>query len=184
LISQGARRLRQLGHTHAALINRPAELLDRGYGPAVRALEAFEQARADLGMTGPAVCCDDQPDAARQCVNQIFAADPRLTAVLTINELALPGVLFALRERGLDVPADVSVLAVAAERIAATVHPQVSAADVPAEQMGRHAVETLLRLVSNPAEPLAHILLSPSLVDRGSVAAAPAAAAQDLAGTA
>jgi DNA-binding LacI/PurR family transcriptional regulator len=183
LVEQGAQRLRQLGHTHVALVNRPRELLDRGYGPAVRALEAFEQARADLGMTGAAVCCDDLPAAARQCVDAIFAADPRLTAILTINERALSGILLAIRERGLRVPEDVSVLAVAAERVAATVHPQVSAADVPAEQMGRHAVEILLRLIANPAEPLTRILLSPPFVDRGSMAA-PAAAAQDLAGTA
>ena len=75
-----------------------------------------------------------------------------------------------LRERNLRVPADISVLAVAAERIAGAVHPPVTAADVPAEQMGRHAVEMLLRRVANPGEPVAHILLSSSFVDRGSVA--------------
>ena len=67
LVSQGARRLHQLGHRHVALINRSSELLDRGYGPAVRALKAFEGARAELGLTGPAMCCDDSPSAARQC---------------------------------------------------------------------------------------------------------------------
>jgi DNA-binding LacI/PurR family transcriptional regulator len=80
-------------------------------------------------------------------------------------------VLFALRERGLSVPADVSVLAVASSRLATTVQPQVSAADVPAEEMGRHAVDTLLRLLASPSAPLAHILLSPPFVDRGSAAA-------------
>jgi len=65
------------------------------------------------------------------------------------------------------------VLAVASARVATSVYPQVSAADVPAEQMGRHAVETLLRLIADPAGPLAHILLSPPFEDRGSVAAPP-----------
>jgi DNA-binding LacI/PurR family transcriptional regulator len=179
LISQGASRLHQLGHRHVALINRPRELLDRGYGPAMRALAAFERARAELGMTGPAVCCDDIPAAARTCVDQIYAADPRLTAILTINEQALSGILLALREHALRVPDDVSVLAVAADRVATTVHPQVSAADVPAEEMGRHAVDTLLRLIANPAGQLAQILLSPPFADRGSVAA-PAAGTQEF----
>ena len=174
LISQGTRRLYQLGHRRVAFINRPADLLGRGYGPAVRALAAFENARTELGVSGPALCCDDLPAGGRQCVEQLYAAEPRITAILTINEQALAGVMFGLRERGLLVPEDVSVLAVAAEQVAAAVHPQVSAADVPAEQMGRHAVDTLLRLIADPSGPLTHILLSPSFTDRGSVAVAAA----------
>jgi DNA-binding LacI/PurR family transcriptional regulator len=173
LVTEGMRRLHAVGHRHVALLNRPQELLDRSYGPAVRALDAFERARTELGMAGPALCCDDAPAAARWCVDQIYAGDPPVTAILTINEQALSGVLFGLRERGCQVPGDVSVLAVASARVATSVYPQVSAADVPAEQMGRHAVETLLRLIADPGGPLAHILLSPPFEDRGSVAAPP-----------
>ena len=173
LVTEGMRRLHAAGHRHVALLNRPQELLDRGYGPAVRALDAFERGRTELGMAGPASCCDDAPAAARWCVDQVCTDDPQVTAILTINEQALSGVLFALRERGWQVPGDVSVLAVASARVATSVNPQVSAADVPAEQMGRHAVETLLRLIADPARPLAHILLSPPFEDRGSVAAPP-----------
>jgi DNA-binding LacI/PurR family transcriptional regulator len=173
LVTEGMRRLHTLGHRHVALVNRPRELLDRGYGPAVRARDAFEKARAELRMAGPASCCDDAPAAAHRCVDQIYADDPQLTAILTINEQALSGVLFALRERGWLVPGDVSVLAVASARVATSVYPQVSAADVPADQMGRQAVETLLRLIADPAGPLAHILLSPPFEDRGSVAVPP-----------
>jgi DNA-binding LacI/PurR family transcriptional regulator len=171
LVTEGMRRLHALGHRHVALVNRPRELLDRGYGPAVRALDAFEKARAELGMAGPALCCDDAQAAAHWCVDQIYTDDPQVTAILTINEQALGGVLFALRERGWLVPDDVSVLAVASARVATSVYPQVSAAEVPAEQMGRHAVETLLRLIADPSGPLAHILLSPAFEDRGSIAA-------------
>jgi DNA-binding LacI/PurR family transcriptional regulator len=173
LVTEGMRRLHAAGHRHVALLNRPQELLDRGYGPAVRALDAFERARTELGMAGPASCCDDAPAAARWCIDQIYADNPQVTAILTINEQALSGVLFALRERGWHVPGNVSVLAVASARVATSVYPQVTAADVPAEQMGRHAVETLLRLIADPAGPLAHILLSPPFEDRGSVAAPP-----------
>jgi DNA-binding LacI/PurR family transcriptional regulator len=173
LVTEGMRRLHAAGHRHVALLNRPQELLDRGYGPAVRALDAFERARTELGMAGLASCCDDAPAAARWCIDQIYADNPQVTAILTINEQALSGVLFALRERGWHVPGDVSVLAVASVRVATSVYPQVTAADVPAEQMGRHAVETLLRLIADPAGPPAHILLSPPFEDRGSVAAPP-----------
>jgi len=171
LIADGVRRLHALGHRRIAFINRPRELLDREYGPAIRAHEGFQAASAELGITGASLCCDDLPAAARLCVERLYAAGPGPTAILTINEQALTGVFFGLRERGLSVPADVSVLAVASARAATTVQPQVSAADVPAEEMGRHAVETLLRLLADPSAPLAHILLSPPFEDRGSVAA-------------
>jgi len=171
LVAEGARQLYALGHRQVALINRPQELFDRGYGPAIRAHQGFQQACAELGMTGPALCCDDLPAAAHGCAEKIYATAPEVTAILTINEQVLSGLLFALHERGRSVPAEVSVLAVASCRIATTVQPQVSAADVPAEEMGRHAVETLLQLIATPSAPLAHILLSPPFEDRGSVAA-------------
>lgn len=170
VIAEGVRRLRALGHQRMALINRPQELLDREYGPAVRAREGFQRASAELGVAGASLCCDDRAAAARLCVERLYAAGPGPTAILTINEQALAGLLFGLRERGLSVPADVSVLAVASARAAAAVQPQVSSADVPAEEMGRHAVETLLRLLADPAAPLAHILLAPPFDDRGSTA--------------
>ena len=133
LIAEGVRRLHALGHRRVALINRPQELFDRGYGPAIRAQDGFRTACAELGVTGPALCCDDLPSAARPCVDLIFAGEP-VTAILTINEEALSGVLFALDELGLQVPDDISVLAVASSRVATAVHPQVSAAEVPASR--------------------------------------------------
>jgi DNA-binding LacI/PurR family transcriptional regulator len=176
LIAEGVRRLHALGHQRVALVSRPRELLDRGYGPAVRADEGFRHAVTHLAMTGDSVCCDDHPDAGRQCVAGLYESAPGPTGILTINEQALSGLLFGLRERGLSVPADVSVLAVASSRVAAAVRPQVTAADVPAEEMGRHAVQALLRQLADPSAPLTHILLSPPFVDRGSATAAPPSA--------
>jgi DNA-binding LacI/PurR family transcriptional regulator len=170
LVTKAVQRLHALGHQHVAFINRPQELLDQEYGPAVRALSAFFTAQAKLGGHGPARCCDDNPTAAPQCIDAIFDADPLVTAIITINEPALGGVMSRLRQRGCRIPADMSVLAVASDRIATQVQPQVTAADVPAEEMGRHAVDALLERIADPGASLAHVLLAPSFVDRGSLA--------------
>jgi DNA-binding LacI/PurR family transcriptional regulator len=170
LIADGARQLHALGHRHVALINRSQDLFDRRYGPAIRAHEGFMTATAELGMSGLSLCCDDLPAAAHCCVGQILSADPGVTAILTINDQALGGVLAALREHGLSVPADMSVLAIASSRVASTVNPPVTAADMPAEEMGRHAVEMLLRLLASPSAPLARVLLSTPFTERGSIA--------------
>jgi len=171
LVVEGVQRLHALGHRQVALINRSQELFDRGYGPAVRAHEGFQTAVADLAISGLSLRCDEVPAAAHRCVAHLLSADPEVTAILTINERALGSMLAAVRGHGLSVPADMSVLAIASSRVASTVQPPVSAADVPAEEMGRHAVEMLLRLLSSPAAPPARVLLSTPFTDRGSTAA-------------
>ena len=67
-------------------------------------------------------------------------------------------------------PDDISVLAVASSRVATAVHPRSARRRCPPSEMGRQAVETLLRLLASASAPLAHILLSPPFEDRGSVA--------------
>lgn len=170
LIADGTRQLHALGHRRVALINRSQELYDRGYGPAIRAQEGFLTATEELAMHGLSLCCDELPAAAHRCVEHILSADPVVTAILTINEQALGGVLAALRGHGLSVPAGMSILAVASSRVASTAHPPISAADVPADEMGRQAVEMLLRLLASPSAPLARVLLSTPFTDRGSTA--------------
>jgi DNA-binding LacI/PurR family transcriptional regulator len=171
LVTRGVEKLHALGHRDIALVNRPQELLDREYGPAFRAAEAFDKAVVELELDGVAWCCDDDDEAAPACVDSIFAAAPAVTAILTINERSLTGVVTALLERGRRVPQDVSVLAIASARNATSLRPMVSAAEVPTEQMGRNAVEALLRRLADPDGEFAHVLLSPPFVDRESLAA-------------
>ena len=94
-------------------------------------------------------------------------------AILTINERSLAGVVAALRARGLRIPEDISVLAVTSTRNATVINPQISAADVPAAEMGRAAVAAVLKRMTPTEEPLPNLLLAPPFVDRHSVAAPP-----------
>lgn len=125
------------------------------------------------GADGPVGAGDSEPAAGTRCIATAessspagpFTADPLPLACLPGYEQALSGLLFALREHGLSVPADVSVLAAASSWSATTMQPQISAADVLAEEMGRHAVEMLLRLLGDPSAPAQHILLRPPFED-------------------
>jgi DNA-binding LacI/PurR family transcriptional regulator len=174
LVAESMRQLHSLGHRHIAFINRPQEMLDQEYGPALRSLEAFENATARLGVDGIARCCEDSASGAYRVIDDILGAEPAVTAVVTINEQALGGVMEALQRHGRRVPQDVSVMAVASARVATQAQPPATAADVPAEQMSQQAVDALLRRIADPDTPLEHLLLSPSFVDRGSVAPAKA----------
>ncbi|NJA57420.1 LacI family transcriptional regulator [Streptomyces sp. NEAU-H3] len=177
LVTEAVTRLAALGHERIALINRPQRLLDREYGPAFRALDAFEKAVVAHDLRGTAVCAEDEEEPGAEVTRRLLGAlvSPP-TAIVTVNERALDGVVAALRSARVVVPRDLSLLAVTSEEHARAHEPQIGGADVPTTEMGRNAVEALLRRVTHPEEPLAHVLLSPPFLPRGTEGPAPASA--------
>lgn len=160
--------LADLGHRHIALINRSAELVASGYGPGQRAREGFAAATARRGVEGFELCCADHAQAGDACVEEILRTHPEVTAAATINEAALPGVQRALERAGLDIPARFSIAGVAARHWAEQFHPQLTAADVPAAEMGAIAVQFLIERIAEPAAPPKQELLTPSISLRSS----------------
>ncbi|MER6384788.1 LacI family DNA-binding transcriptional regulator [Streptomyces sp. NPDC001250] len=173
LVRHCVRHLADLGHRRVALVTRSPELVAAGYGPAHRAREGFEKALAERGIDGVEVPCGDDARSGRECVSALLESHPDLTAVTTINEAALPGVQRALADAGLEVPYDFSLTAVAGRTWAEDFHPPLTAADVPALEMGEKAVSLLVERITTPDGPPRHILLAPSISLRSSTAAAP-----------
>jgi DNA-binding LacI/PurR family transcriptional regulator len=171
LISRCVRHLADLGHQDVVLVNRSAELVAAGYGPAVRAMSGFLETTAQCGMTGHTVCCADDPAAGLACFDRIRERWPEVTAVVTINEAALPGVQRALERAKLDVPRDFSLTGVIADRLAEDFHPPLTAANVPAGEMAGLAVELLLEQIADPAATPRHALLQPPISLRSSTGA-------------
>jgi DNA-binding LacI/PurR family transcriptional regulator len=71
------------------------------------------------------------------------------------------------------VPRDFSVAGVALPHWAQMVTPQLTAADVPAAELGRLAVDLLVARLADPAGPSGHHLLTPPVSLRGSTGPAP-----------
>ncbi|MER6832054.1 LacI family DNA-binding transcriptional regulator [Streptosporangium sp. NPDC000563] len=173
LISRCVQHLADLGHRHIALVNRSAELVAAGYGPGHRAQAGFARTIAERGLTGVELCCADDASAGHTCVERLLADHPEVTALATINEAALPGVYRALRHAGLEIPRDFSVTGVAAQHWAENLHPPLTAADVPADQLGAHAVDLLIQRIANSETPVRHLLLAPPISLRFTTAPAP-----------
>lgn len=174
LIRHTVRHLADLGHRRIALVNRSPELVAAGYGPALRAREGFTSAVADFGVSGVEVTCGDSVAAGQATIEELLRAHRDLTAVTTVNEAALPGIQRALDDAGLAVPRDFSVTGVAARLWAEDFRPPLTAADVPALEMGREALALLVERIAAPGTRPRHILLSPSVLLRSSTGAAPA----------
>ncbi|MFE2427907.1 LacI family DNA-binding transcriptional regulator [Streptomyces sp. NPDC059373] len=162
------RHLADLGHRRIAFVNRSEALFRSGYGPAHHGLEGFTEGMAELGLTGMAYLCDDDPAAGEACLEQILADDPETTAVVTMNEAGLGGLYRGLTRAGRVVPRDFSVAGVAAGPWAERVTPQLTAADVPAQEMGRIGVELMMERLGRPDAPPRHVLLRPLISLRAS----------------
>jgi DNA-binding LacI/PurR family transcriptional regulator len=173
LIGRCVHHLADLGHRHIALINRSAELVAAGYGPGHRALYGFAAAVEERGLEGSDRCCGDDAAAGEACIEEILGARPQVTAVATINEAALPGIQRGLARAGLAIPKDFSIAGVAAQHWAEDFHPPLTAADVPALEMGAYAVELLLERIAAPEVPPRHLLLAPPISLRDSTGPVP-----------
>ncbi|MET8977030.1 LacI family DNA-binding transcriptional regulator [Streptomyces sp. NPDC004539] len=160
--------LADLGHRRIALVNRPEQLLRAGYESAHRGLDGFTKAAAERGLTVRAYPCGDDAPSGQACVERMLHDDPGTSALVTLNEASLGGVYRGLAHAGRHVPRDFSVTGVVAARWAETVTPRLTAADVPAEEMGRRAVDLLVERLDQPDAPPRHHLLTPPISLRAS----------------
>ena len=161
----------------------PSSSCGPGTSPRTGDWTGFTKAAAERGLTVRTYCCGDDAASGQACLERILHDDPATTALVTLNEAALGGLYRGLAQAGRHVPRDFSVTGVVASRWAETVTPQLTAADVPAEQMGRLAVDLLVERLDHPGAPARHHLLAPPISLRASTAPAgtsPAEPAPDL----
>lgn len=168
LVSRCVDHLADLGHRHIALINRPTALLLSGYAPAHRASMSFARATARRSAEGVEFRCADNGRAGETCMERILAACPKVTAAVTINEAALPGLERALEHADLEMPDQFSITGLVANRWAERCHTQLTAFDVPATQIGATAVRLLRGRITRPGTAPAHELLAPPIAIRES----------------
>ena len=173
LVARCVHHLADLGHRQVALVNRSTEFVAAGYGPGRRALAGFTEATDTRGIKGIDVCCADDAPAGEACVEELRARHPGVTAIVTINEAALPGIQRGLERGGLHVPRDFAVTGVAARHLAEDFRPPLTAADIPAHDMGIQAVQLLLERLATPQAHPRHLLYAPPVSLRSSTGPAP-----------
>jgi DNA-binding LacI/PurR family transcriptional regulator len=94
------------------------------------------------------------------------------TAVFALNDLMALGAMKALREAGLRVPEDVSVVGCDDIFISETSYPPLTTISIPKREIGRRTMELLLEMIDNDVYRC--IEVRPELVIRESVVAASA----------
>jgi LacI family transcriptional regulator len=115
------------------------------------------------------------PGPGTEVTRQLLERKRPFTAIFAFNDVTAIGAIIALREAGLRIPEDVSVMGFDDVLAAATNDPPLTTINQPLRAMGQVAATTLLALIRNeiPQPPRPVITVYPKLVVRKSTAAAP-----------
>ncbi|MBK0096695.1 ribose operon transcriptional repressor RbsR [Erwinia sp. S63] len=159
-------------------------LIDRGYTriaciagpqdktPARLRLEGFHKAMASSGLSvlpGYVVDGDFEFQGGFNAMNQLLTLELLPEAVFTSNDAMAVGVYHALFQAGLRVPQDIAVMGYDNIELARYLTPPLSTIHQPKDELGELAIDTLIHRMSDPDACQQTLVLTPELVERGSV---------------
>ncbi len=157
--------LLQLGHTRIGYIaTDPQKQANRsrlaGYRQALQERGiAFDPALVGVG--------DGRAEGGKRGMQQLLALNPPPTAVFCYNDMTAIGAAAALREAGLRVPDDVSLVGFDDIDWAAYSNPPLTTVRQPRRELGRRAMQMLLELLAGEESPT-KVVLQGELVVRAS----------------
>jgi DNA-binding LacI/PurR family transcriptional regulator len=154
LYSLGHRRMGFVGH-HATLgpISERANVL---LETVARHPHVVVQTAADM----------DSLEGGRRATRTLLSANPRLTAIVCVNDFMAVGAMREIRERGLRVPQDISVTGFDNVNLAQFCYPALTSVHIPRDQIGRIICNSLLPSDKTVIEH--DVVIDPELVVRDS----------------
>ncbi len=177
----GTRYLTELGHAQIACVG-PAALET----PSARRVDGYKQALAERRLTWDEELVqwgDNHMGGGKEAMRRILSSRRAFSAVFATNDLMAMGAIAALREAGLRVPEDVSVVGVDDIPLAAYTDPPLTTVAIPKAEAGRQAVDLLIERVTGAfAGEGRRVMLECKLVVRSSCAARPSLGSADLGG--
>ena len=149
-------------------------------------LFGFECARKAYGLDpDPGLVvenCKSRIDEGYRAMLGLLRSGAPPTAVVAYNDLIAVGAMDAIKQAGLAVPGDISVLGFDDIPVAAEVNPPLTTMHVPKETMGTMAARRLVDVIKKRGDPPHKVLIPAQLVVRSSTAAAPGVGRRVLAG--
>jgi DNA-binding LacI/PurR family transcriptional regulator len=162
--------LASLGHRRIAHVTGPTGVPTRA-----ERLAGFRAAIRDRGLEyEPALVATGVStiEEARAATAALLALPDPPTAIFTYNDRLAVGAYQAVRAAGLSIPRDVSVVGFDDVPLTEWIEPQLTTVRQPRREMGRIAVEILLKVLrGEPAPDL--VVTQPELIVRGSTGPAP-----------
>ncbi|MBV1855205.1 substrate-binding domain-containing protein [Catellatospora tritici] len=130
--------------------------------------EGWRDALRAAGRPIPPVITGDWSPRSGYRAGQLIAERPDATAVFCANDQQALGLLRALRERGLRVPEDVSVVGFDDIPEARYLSPPLTTVRQDFDEVGRLCLRALLDMFDDPSLPAGHLRVRPDLAVRAS----------------
>ncbi|MFF7771080.1 LacI family DNA-binding transcriptional regulator [Streptomyces massasporeus] len=164
--------LAKQGHQDIAVIGEAPAVYERHTGFAERTLDGLRTRSRELGVRLLHRPCEGGYDAMAVTLARILDERPDTSGLIVQNESAVEPLLALLRQQGRAVPEDVSVVAICPDQVAMQASVRLTSVAIPAQEMGRHAVDHLVAKLDGRGSDEV-VLLAPELTVRGSTGPAP-----------
>ncbi len=185
-VEQALKHLYQLGHRRIAFMRGPKAIPDSDYR-----WESIQQVAREMGLridTAHVTRIDTAswsmkagyhpmaPEIGYKSMQVLLEKARDFTAIFCFNDIAAIGAIRALKDAGLSVPGDVSVVGFDDILSAAYYTPSLTTVRQPLFEMGQRGAQVLLERISGQADGHpAEVMMTPELVVRESTGLAPAA---------
>lgn len=159
--------LLDLGHTRIGIITGPLVQLTgferlEGYKKALN--ESNVEIQEDLIQEG-----DFKFESGYNLTKKLLSLDPRPTAIFATNNLMSIGAMVAIKEVGLSIPEDISLVAFDDIDLLPLVNPPITVVSQPTEEMGAIAAELILRRIEKrKVRKREKIILESKFIERAS----------------
>jgi DNA-binding LacI/PurR family transcriptional regulator len=158
--------LLELGHRTVHHLAGPSDFIE-----SQQRVEGWREALQEAGAVAPAPLRGDwSPRSGYELGQRLLEDEPDLTAVFVANDQMALGLLRALSERGVDVPADVSVVGFDDIPEAAYFTPPLTTVRQDFNEMGRRSLHVLLEQIDAGRRDEAREVVPVELVVRESAA--------------
>ncbi|NRF69717.1 LacI family DNA-binding transcriptional regulator [Aquincola sp. S2] len=164
------------GHQRLAFVTAAGQTMSRS-----EKIRGFRAACAAAGLEADAMVVDghtrseygdaEMAELGRAEALRLAALRQRPTGVIAVNDMLAYGLMAGLRDAGLAVPRDVSVIGIDGLFLSALVTPALTTVQLPLPAMAVTIVERLVGRLADAGVPTGEFLFQPTLIERESVAA-------------
>ncbi|WP_075618859.1 LacI family DNA-binding transcriptional regulator [Paenisporosarcina indica] len=160
----------KLGNKKIAIFLYPTE----GISPRIERLAGYKEALKDYGIDSDPeliVIAKETPGSIREKVKQLLLSQKRPDAILSTNNMMTLEILEGIKDLGLTVPDDISLIGYDETVWSKHLNPPLTTVNQPSYEMGQLAAERLISLIeSNDSvdEEMKTISLEPNLIIRES----------------
>jgi DNA-binding LacI/PurR family transcriptional regulator len=157
-----------LGHQNIGFISVVSNSEENHYGPTIRASGGYEKVCAQYNIPKLYRESDNGFENVKFATLNLMEKHPEITAVVSVFDTAVAGILSAIKSLGLSIPEDISVVGLADEQGAELTSPSLTALHFPASSMGYDAAKIIINKLEGSTKTSKQILVGPKLVVRSS----------------